>query len=206
MTGKPFQELGIPLQGTNPPRTLRARHFGCGNRIVILSGENADAPTEWTALIDAIDTDTCAVITYAHPGKADREEALASILNFFERQNTDGIVLIGASHGGSAALQVASKHGGDRIAAVVAISPPAFHEGTALFSEANLRMITVPKLFISSEFDDCVEEIRNAFAAAEDPRHLTIYPGDAHGTQILCEERESLTQQLTEYIEWAINR
>jgi pimeloyl-ACP methyl ester carboxylesterase len=208
VTEKIFEELRIPLAGS--ARSIEARLWGRGENIVVLSGAESDGHDAWEPLIEAADTDCYAIVTYTCPDGTDAARALGEVLDFIESGErpvpADRVILLGASLGGVASLRAASERGDERIVAVVAISVPAERDGERLCSDADLRMITAPKLFITTEFDDIVEETRNVFAVVEDPRHITIYPGGAHGTEIFREHTESLAGQLTEYIEWAFRR
>ena len=212
MTGKEkkiFEELRIPLAGEE--QTIDAKRYGHGENIVVLSNMDTNDPEEWQSLIEAADTESYALVTYTYPaGDANHARALGAVLDFIEDEKrtppADRVILLGASRGGVVSLQVAARRGDERIVAVVALSAPSEHEGIKFFTDADLRMITVPKLLLNSEFDDWIEDTRNVFATVEDPRHLTVYPGDAHGTELFREHGESLSQQLTEYFEWAFRR
>lgn len=204
-----FAPMEIPLPGARP---IQARRYGQGPKVVILSNMDTNDTAEWRPLVEAMAAyDGFAVVTYAYPEDRTRcEEALDAVVDFVEADGPDGdsaarrVVLVGAGRGGVISLRVAAKRGDERIYAVVALSAPMECEGEALVTEGDLRMLTLHKLLIASEFDDCVEGTRNIFALSEDPRQLTIYPGDAHGTALFGEHGDSLLQQLTEYIRWVV--
>lgn len=209
MNNKLFKSIDIPIPGTNPMASISARRYGNSRDLVILLNMDTNNPQEWDPLVEAVNTDKYSVLTYSYPdNQAEWERTLGAVLDFVESEEqaegvkkAERIVLVGASRGGVTSLQVASKRGDERIFAIVAISVPLEYEGTRLYTNTELRMVTVPKLFISTEFDDYVEETRDIFAVVEDPRWLTIYPGDAHGTEIFTEEGESLALELTQFIE-----
>ena len=210
-----FQELTIPVAGS--AATVSARLYGQGEagkltkNIVILSNTNDNRQEEWDPLVAAMDGEDFALLTYTYPEGASPESALAAVIDFVESegrtQGEERIVLAGASRGGVVSLRVAAGRGDDNnIVGVVAISTPLEFEGERLYSDGDLRMIIAPKLVISSEFEEGVEDARNIFALLEDPRQLTIYPGDAHATDLFLEHGESLAQQLHEFVLWAMRR
>lgn len=213
MTGeknnKSFRDLEIAFAGSGEP--IRARLYGQGNNIVILSNTASNRQEDWGFLVEAIGGGDFSILIYSYPeGVESRAAVLDSVVEFLESEGRakgeERIVLIGASAGGVASIQVAANRGDDNIVGIVAISSPLEHDGGRHYTDGDLRMITCPKLIICSEFDDIVEETRNIFAMLEDPRRYTLYPGDAHGADLLAEHGESLALQLEEFIVWAFNR
>ena len=212
-----FQELEIPIAGSAVKVSARLYEWGKtgtpSKDIVILSNMDTNRQEDWDPLVAAMsgERDENAVLTYTYPEGASPESALEAVIEYVESQGrTQGeerIVLAGASRGGVTSLRVAAGRGDDNnIVGVVAISTPLELEGERLYTDGDLRMIIAPKLVISSEFEDYVEDVRNIFALLEDPRQLTIYPGDAHGTDLFLEHEESLTRQLREFALWAMRR
>ena len=212
-----FQELEIPVAGSVV--TVSAKLYGQGEAdkpskdILILSNMNTNRQEDWDPLVAAMSGGELefALLTYTYPEGASPESALEAVIDFVESegrtQGEERIVLAGASRGGAVSLRVAARRGDDNnIVGVVAISTPLEFAGERLYTDGDLRMIIAPKLVISSEFEDYVEDARNIFALLEDLRQLTIYPGDAHGTDLFQEHGESLAQQLREFVLWAMRR
>lgn len=210
MSNTSYETLDIPLAVANADLTIQARRYGHGPGIVVISNMDTNDANEWSSFVEAMSQyDGFSVVTYAYPEDLSlAEDALSAVLDFVElgvgEDVKQKIVLLGASLGGVASLKAAAKRGDERIFAVIAISTPMERNGTTLVTEAELRMLNFHKLLIASEFDECVESTRDIFALSEDPRQLTVYPGEGHGTGIFGEHEESLVQQLTEYIRWVL--
>jgi esterase/lipase len=113
-------------------------------------------------------------------------EDLLAAVRYVRELGADSVVLIGASLGGMATAMAAAE--GDAAAAVI-IAAPMQAPGTDVeVSVAALQAITVPKLFITSEFDDTVspEALEGMYAQAVEPKELFVYAGQsAHGTHLL---------------------
>ena len=216
-----FQELEIPIAGSAVKVSARLYEWGKtdtpSKNIMILSNTSTNRQEEWDPLVATMSgerderDEKFAVLTYTYPEGASLESALEAVIEFVESegrtQGEERIVLAGAGRGGAVSLRVAARRGDDNnIVGLVAISTPLEFEGERLYTDGDLRMIIAPKLVISSEFEDGVEDSRNIFALLEDPRQLTIYPGDAHGTDLFLEHGESLTRQLREFALWAMRR
>lgn len=103
--------------------------------------------------------------------------------------------------GGVAAIKVAARHvNNDSVVAIVAISAPIEYEGTAFYSNDELRAITIPKLLLNSEKDDGAEDNRKMLEIFSEPKSLLIYPGNAHGTELFKNDRESVTAKISVFI------
>jgi pimeloyl-ACP methyl ester carboxylesterase len=118
----------------------------------------------------------------------DLEAALAYMR---DELGIDGVVLVGASMGGSAALVVAARQSLD---GVVSISSPA-----ALQTVRPIDIvgeIVEPKLFITSEDDVAAARSQEQlFAHAPEPKFQEIYPGDEHGTEIFAGPNSAALRQ-----------
>lgn len=140
---------------------------------------------------------TEAVILGGAPG----EDEIASELDRLEENGAGAVALIGAGKAAEAALLAAGARGGQFVAAVITLSPPMGR--LAVF---DVRQVTCPKLVIMSEFDAAGPETREIFGMMEDPRKLTIYPGEASGADIAAEHGESMALELADYLGWAFAR
>lgn len=197
--------FSVPLSGAEP---MQATRYGDSADVVILSGMDDGDPAAWRPLIDAAgsaEPKQYALLTYAPPQGADRLDALTAVFDCVKETGAGKIVLIGADRGGAASLQLAVKYRDDpRLVAVVAISAPRGSGEGAFLGDRDLHEIMVHALLIDSEFDDGVEQTRDMFAAMEDPKLLTIYPGDRHGTEIFREHEESLARELDDFIRFVL--
>jgi pimeloyl-ACP methyl ester carboxylesterase len=91
------------------------------------------------------------------------------------------IFLVGASMGGTAALIVASRV---PVAGVITLSAPVEFRG--LDASTVVKSVRARKLFIASQGDGPAAEAVARFAAtAPDPKATRLFPGDAHGTNLL---------------------
>ncbi|MBV9229620.1 MAG: alpha/beta fold hydrolase [Chloroflexi bacterium] len=106
---------------------------------------------------------------------------LTAAVNFSHQRGATKIVLMGASMGGTASLNVATNQ---KVAAVISLSgPQAFGVNV---TDADLKKMTVPKLFIASQDDEpYVSDAKHMDAISANPKEMYIYPGENHGTDIL---------------------
>ncbi len=105
--------------------------------------------------------------------------------DFMEKQGVGKIFLMGASMGGTACLKVAAQR---PAAGVVALSAPLKFRGLSAADE--VARITAPKLFLASEGDSsAVASAQQYFALAQEPKEIKIFPGSAHGTDMLKGEQ-----------------
>ncbi|MBE3561120.1 MAG: alpha/beta fold hydrolase [Ktedonobacteraceae bacterium] len=127
------------------------------------------------------------VLTYDFRGNGDSEGKsditkldvdLRAAMAFIHQQGATKIILMGASMGGSATLDVASKV---PVAAAITLSAPLNFE-VDLTNE--VPKISVPKLFINSQNDDYAQDTQQMFDSARPPKEIHLYPGGAHGTAI----------------------
>jgi dienelactone hydrolase len=90
-------------------------------------------------------------------------------------------VLMGESMGGTASLNLATTQ---KVAAVISLSGPQSF-GVSV-TDADLKAMSVPKLFIASQDDEpFAGDAQHMYAVSADPKEISIYPGQSHGTAIL---------------------
>jgi pimeloyl-ACP methyl ester carboxylesterase len=106
-------------------------------------------------------------------------------IDFLTGQGVTSIVLVGSSMGGTAVL-VAAVHTNARLAAVIALSSPAYYsEADAL---AAAPRITVPLLMMCGSLDRrFVGDVKDIYAAATATTHkrLVLVDTDAHGKRLV---------------------
>jgi len=106
---------------------------------------------------------------------------LTAAINFSHQQGATKIVLMGASMGGTASLNVATTQ---KVAAVVSLSAPQSFGVNV--SDDQLKAMTTPKLFIVSQDDGTfADDAKHMDAISADPKEIYSYPGENHGTAIL---------------------
>jgi esterase/lipase len=106
---------------------------------------------------------------------------LTAAVNFSRQQGATSIVLMGASMGGTASLSVASTQ---KVAAVISLSgPQSFGVDVA---DADLKVMTTPKLFMDSQDDSpYVTDEQHMYDVSAAPKEIYIYPNSNHGVTIL---------------------
>ncbi len=130
-----------------------------------------------------------------------QHDTLEDVVLFTKNSGAKKIIIIGASRGGVASLKVAARSVNDKsIIGVAAISAQIEYEGITFYSSEELRSIKVPKLLIDSELDGGAEDNRKMIKILSEPKDLLFYKGDAHGTQIFENNRESLVKRLRDFI------
>lgn len=127
------------------------------------------------------------------------EDARAAI-SFVREQGAEKIILVGASLGGLASARLAIESQASGI--VVVASPVRISEWGFEIEAADLNT-DIPKLFIAAERDSIVplDEARELFDLAAEPKEWQMYPGTAHGTDLFeGENGEALAMRILEFI------
>ncbi len=170
--------------------TIHGHLFGKGETGIILAHMYPSDQSSWynIAVILAAKGYRALTFDFRGYGNSEGEKDIAVIdrdveaaWDFIEKQGIDKVFLIGASMGGTATLKVT----GQRPAAgVVALSAPLSFRGLSAADE--VAQITAPKLFLASEGDSAdVASAQEFFALAREPKGIKIFPGSAHGTDML---------------------
>ena len=198
-----MRKVTIPLTGTYAGRTTEGRLYGGGSRAVILSNMNTNNQDEWRPLLEPLTSKGLMVLTYDYPDpQADQWEVLEDVLTFIRAQEAERIVLIGASRGGVTSMQVLARSDTtDDVVGAASISAPVEHEGTVFFESDELKGIAQPKLLINTEGDECARGTRQMYELILDPKEMTFYPGQAHGTEIFAVHGEALVSKLVGFAE-----
>lgn len=172
---------------------LHGRVYGeqTGTTAVILAHELDRNQNVWNRLAEHLVARGFQVLTFDFRGHGEspgQKEAgvadgdVAAAARFLRRLNqARPIVLVGASMGGAAVLKVASR---GEFKGVVTLSAPVSVRG--LSAVPDVERIVAPKLFIAAEGDDrYTQDARRLFDQAKDPKELKLFPGGAHGTDLL---------------------
>ena len=102
-------------------------------------------------------------------------------LDFMKSKGVSKMFLIGASMGGTASLNVASR---EEVAGVITLSAPPAIEG--LDATEDVMAVSAPKLFIAARNDLYFARSADLFdQTAPEPKERQIVDGSAHGTDLL---------------------
>ncbi len=170
---------------------LNGRLFGAQNDVaVILSHMRPNDQTAWFDFAEELADAGYAALTFNFRGYgtsdgdqdfAKLDDDLAAAVRYMRDRGKETIFLVGASMGGTTSLVVAA---GETVAGVVSISSPAQFEGQDALKA--VPDVTVPKLFIASEADEQARlSLEQLVEATGQPKEQELYPGNAHGTNLL---------------------
>ena len=181
--------------------------YGQGKAVVICSHELRTTKVIWSVsgIPQRLATRGYEVLAYDFRGNGDSQGQpdvsqiavdLNAAVTFARQQGATKIVLLGSSMGGTATLKVAS---GTRVDAVISLSAPQNFSIT--LSNADIKAISAPKLFINSENDDYASDTMHMYEAANAPKEIHMYPGAAHGTSIFdTDNATDLTQRILDFV------
>jgi pimeloyl-ACP methyl ester carboxylesterase len=185
--------------------TLTGRLFGGQNdTLVILSHMRQNDETAWFPFAEELAGKGYAALTFnfrgydgsgGHQDYDKLDEDLEAVINYVRATGKKRIFLVGASMGATTSLVVATR---EDVAGIVAVSPPAqFDSQDALKAVAN---VTAPKLFIASEEDAPALDFDDLVTAAAGPKEEDVYPGDAHGMDLLDPSKNAAAGSVEERI------
>ena len=169
--------------------TLSGRVFGGGTRGVVLAHMYPTDQSSWYATAAELARDGFLVLTFDFRGygtstgtkQIDRiDEDLHAALVEIRTLGAEKVGLVGASMGGTAALIVAAA---DPVDTVVTLSAPVEFQG--LSAREAVTRVRPPKLFMAAEGDEGAQGARDLYRAAPEPREMELFPGTAHGTDLL---------------------
>jgi alpha-beta hydrolase superfamily lysophospholipase len=157
---------------------------------VVVSNEYAAGQAGWGELPEHLRRRGYTVFTYDwrglgasggrfDPTKADQD--LRAAVAYARQARPTQVVLVGASLGAMVtATQAAALHP----VAIGLLSPARSFAGITV-NDQILRQLGMPKLLVTSDQDKAAQEATSIFQAAAPPKQVMVYPGDAHGTQLL---------------------
>lgn len=183
-------------------RSVNGKLYGVGNVAIIFSNMDTNDQNEWKPIISELISDRCTGLTYDYPEHIDdQSEILEEVISFARGLGAKKIVLIGASRGGVASIKVAARHvNDDSIVGIIAISAPIEYEGTVFYSNDELIGIKIPKLLLNSENDGGAGDNRKMFEIFSEPKELIFYSGDAHGTELFSNQKESVMTKISGFV------
>ena len=178
---------GVGLEGTI---------YGEGsNGIVLAHMRGADRST-WASFAELAAAEGFRVLTFDFRGyggsDGDRDTSLdvdlTAAVEHLERQGADSVVVMGASMGGTATVNVASELD---LAGIVSLSAPAEFLGLPALDVATA--VAEPTMFIAAADDQPYADAASAMSeATPDLRRLSIVDGSAHGTNLFSEYEEDM--------------
>ncbi|MFJ1702992.1 alpha/beta hydrolase [Kitasatospora sp. NPDC088346] len=150
---------------------------------IVLSHQNGGSLCDWVPYLDGFTGAGYAVLPFTANG--DVATGIESAAGYLKSRGITGLVLIGASKGGTGSLVAAALPGPLPVAAVVSLSgPESFGADNAATA---VKRLTVPVLFAVEEHDGTFAADARSLHAAAAPadKQLRIYPGANHGAQVL---------------------
>lgn len=132
-----------------------------------------------------------------------RQEApadMAAAVEFVRQQGAERVVLVGASLGGMAAIEVAAVQPVD---AVAVFSSPLGPVSVGFQVDiADIAAIQAPILFVVTENDNYADDIEQMYEAANEPKAIEVYPGNRHGTELFeTDLAETVMGRLLDFLE-----
>jgi len=179
---------------------LMAKQFGEGEPVVILlhQGTWGANQRDWEAFARIIAARGYSAATLDFRGrgysKGDMTQTynliwdLQALMEYLQGEGFQRFVCMGASMGGSTCLRAAVDYD---LEGVVVIGSYMSNGVPTSTSREELAALSMPKLFITTEKDVNREipiAVREMYEIAQEPKQLSLFPGEAHGTKMFNEE------------------
>lgn len=188
----------IPLM-TSDNVQLLAKQFGKGEPVVILlhQGTLGANQRDWEPFAHMIAARgyTAATLDFRGRGysKGDMTQIynliwdMQALMEYLKGIGFQRFVCMGASMGGSTCLRAAVEY---NLEGVVVIGSYLSNGAPTSTSTEELAALSMPKLFITTEQDVNPEipiVVREMYHIAQEPKQLSLFPGEAHGTEMFNE-------------------
>jgi hypothetical protein len=166
--------------------TLYGILYGHGTQSIILSNEGDNDPSGWIPIAQQLAARGYLVLGYSYRPQVATTNGLPSqalsdlraAIAFMQSRHVTGITLLGASLGGLVSIKEST---GAKFAALVSLSGLAAFEDVQV-TDAELRRISTPKLFVTSDLNDpFTSDTYHMFAVTPQPKEERIYHGRIHG-------------------------
>lgn len=183
----------VPAQPVSFPSekgvTLQGVLYGQGTRGVILSNEGNNDSGPWLPVAQQLAQKGYLVLTYMYRDQGNTIDRLAlhaltdlrAAIAFLRARHVTKLALIGASLGALVSVKEATVAKFDAL--VVISTPIGFQE--VQISDPELRGITIPKLFVTSELNEpFTQATLHMFDVTPGSKEKLVYPGMQHGTAL----------------------
>lgn len=133
------------------------------------------------------------------------EDTLTAI-DFLKNEGYHKVICVGAETGGTACLEAAQSQ--DLLGVIAITAVLSLGEPTSISNE-DLANLDIPKLFIYSEnnqFERIPSDMQSMYNLSPEPKNLVVFPGEAHGTEmLLASYKEEFRQLILNFIEDTFN-
>ena len=171
--------------------TLNGQIFGHGKTALVFSNGLNVPKFAWLPVAQRLAGQGYLCLLYDYRGLspsqgrndlAQRDSDLRAAVALARARGATSVVLVGASFGGTLALALAAQI--QPKAAIILSAPLSADVFTV--SEADLKALTIPKLFIASQGDTrYVGAVQQMYDLSSEPKQIRIFPGKNHGDSIL---------------------
>jgi pimeloyl-ACP methyl ester carboxylesterase len=198
---QPAEEL---VRFTTPDgEELEGTVHGEGPIGIVLAHMRGRDRSTWTSFARAAATEGHQVLRFdfrgygGSSGEADTQldVDLIAAVSFLANRGVSDVVVMGASMGATATVNVAAQID---LAAAVSLSAPADFQGLAALAVA--AQVNEPLLVIAAENDQPYAGAAVEFDAAAPASQLQIFSGNAHGTNLFNEHEAALTNLLLDFV------
>jgi hypothetical protein len=166
--------------------TLYGILYGRGKQSIIVSNEGDNDPSGWIPIAQQLAARGYLVLGYSYRPEVATANGLPSqaltdlraAIAYMHSRHVTGITLMGASLGGLVSVKEAAV---ETFTALVSLSAVAAFEDVQV-TDAELRRITTPKLFVTSDLNDpFTSDTYHMYAVTPQPKEERIYHGRIHG-------------------------
>jgi predicted acyl esterase len=171
--------------------TLSGQIIGSGKMAIVFSNGQTVPKFLWLPVAQRLASQGYLCLLYDYRGitpsqgrndLGSRDRDLRAAVAVARTRGAMSVVLIGSSFGGTLTLALAAQI---QPKAVIILSAPLSADAFTV-SEADLKALAAPKLFMASQGDtQYVGAIQQMYDMSSEPKQLHIFPGKNHGDAIL---------------------
>jgi len=210
-TLQPVQAVKVSFVAADGVKVSGTLYIGEGQDdvgvVLAHMGEPGTDQTSWTSFAQHAARQGFSALTFNfREDRSGLDLDVQAAVGFLRDRSFQRIVCMGASMGGTACLKAAVD---TDLAGIVVISSlwstGIGSSGGALFmSRRELAQLTIPKLFVTTEFDDngVPFTMKSMYKAAPEPKAFEMFPGSVHGTDIFSTPQgEEFRDLLMDFLE-----